>query len=191
VARRRYWLEVLAGELGGPRKLLDVGCGAGALLDVARQQGWLAVGQDIAEAGVREARARGHQACLGALGECSFDAAPFHAATMIEVIEHLVDPSETLRAARERLAPAGLLLVNTGDIGAPRPRLLGGRWSYIRPPGHVSYFTLDALTRLLERCGFGEVRAVPTYNVAHARPRLSRPLRRLTRSELCVTARRA
>lgn len=201
VAQRRYWLALLAEETGGaPGRLLDVGCGAGALLDVAREEGWEAHGQDIAEPGVVEARRRGHSVCLGPLAGCELPRESFGAATMIEVIEHLVDPRETLVEVRRLLRPGGVLFVATGDIGSLRARLLRGRWDYIRPPGHVSYYTVEALVRALCRAGFADVRQVSTYNLAHPSfPVLGRPsapplvaaarlLRRTTRTALNVIA---
>jgi SAM-dependent methyltransferase len=200
VARRRYWLGLLARQTGGAGRLLDVGCGAGALLDVARDEGWDAHGQDIAAPGVAEARARGHRVCLGPLRECGLEAESFDAATMIEVIEHLVDPRETLAEVRRLLRPGGALLVATGDVGSLRARLRKGRWSYVRPPRHVSYFTGDALERALRSSGFVSATLVPTYNLAHpsfpvlgaprARPlvRVARLVRRATRMEQNVIA---
>jgi SAM-dependent methyltransferase len=167
VAYRRYWLDLLARETGRPGRLLDVGSGAGALLDVARAEGWDVQGQDIAAAGVAEARARGHTVCLGPLSSCDLEDASFDAATMVEVIEHLVDPRETLAAVRRLLRPGGALLVTTGDVGTLRARAARGRWSYIRPPGHVSYYTPKALALVLRNAGFASVRPVPTYNLAH------------------------
>lgn len=200
VARRRYWLQILAEAVGGPGRLLDVGTGAGALLDVARDTGWQAIGQEIAEAGATEARSRGHQVQVGQLADCDFQARSFDAAAIIEVIEHIADPRPTLGAVLKALRPGGWLLISTGDVGSLRARLRGSRWGYIRPPGHVSYFTHRSLAQLLTAVGFRYIKAVPTYNLAFpsipglkpSRSRIMRTagynLRRLTRMELCCMA---
>jgi SAM-dependent methyltransferase len=166
VARRKYWLSLLAREAGAPGRLLDVGCGAGALLDVAAESNWQAHGQDIAAAGAAEARSRGHSVRVGELKDCNYETHSFDAATMIEVIEHLVDPRETLTTVRALLRPRGQLLIATGDIGSLGARLLGKRWGYLRPPGHVSYFTRPAMSSVLLQCGFDRVRFVPTFDLA-------------------------
>ena len=125
--RRRYLLDVLARETGGPGRLLDVGCGAGAVLDLARDEGWDARGQDIAEAGVAEARGRGHDVCLGPLVSCGYEAASFDAALMLEVIEHLVDPRETLAEVRRLLRPGRRSSKGHWGPGTVvRPRGVGG-----------------------------------------------------------------
>jgi SAM-dependent methyltransferase len=200
VARRRYWLELLSTAVGGTGRLLDVGCGAGPLLDVARDVGWGAEGQEIAPVAAAEARSRGHLVRVGPLEECGYTAASFDAATMIEVIEHLKDPRPTVTTVGRTLRPGGCLLIATGDVGSLRARLQRTHWSYIRPPGHVSYFTSEALRRLLLGSGFRRVTTMPTYNLAHlSLPGLGRVrstimrrvatvLRRLTRMEHCILA---
>jgi len=201
VARRRYWLTLLAEATGKSGRLLDVGCGAGALLDVARAKGWEAEGQEIAAAGAAEARLRGHRVQLGELPSCSYAAESFDAATMIEVIEHLPDPRPTLIALLRAVRPGGSVLITTGDVGSLGARLQRSRWSYIRPPGHVAYYTRFALHRLLESAGYIEVRDLPPYDLAYpsipGRPtatgferRAALLLRRFTRMELCTIAQR-
>jgi len=199
-ARRRYWLSLLASEVGGPSRLLDIGCGAGALLDVAKGQGWNGIGQEISSVAAAEARAHGHPVVVGGLSPELFPTS-VDAATMIEVIEHIPDPRPTLTAARALIRKGGALLLTTGDIGSTRARLRRHRWGYIRPPIHVSYFTRETMERLLLNCGFSQVAFPPTFNLAFpslpilgapSRPflqRAARTVRRVTRSEMCVLAR--
>jgi SAM-dependent methyltransferase len=200
-ARRRYWLSLLASEVGGPSRLLDIGCGAGALLDVAKREGWDGIGQEISSVAAAEARARGHPVVVGELSEELFAASSFDAATMIEVIEHIPDPRPTLTAARTLIRGGGALLLTTGDIGSARARLRRRRWGYVRPPLHVSYFRRETIEQLLLSCGFAQVVLAPTFNLAFpslpilgapSRPflqRSARMVRRVTRSEMCVLAR--
>jgi SAM-dependent methyltransferase len=167
VARRLYWLGLLRAAVGGPGQLLDIGCGAGALLDVGRESGWRVEGQEISSVGAAEGRSKGHVVRVGELADCGFNPQSFDAATMIEVIEHLRDPRPTLAAARSYLRPGGWLLVTTGDVGSWFARFQGHRWGYIRPPGHVSYFTRQSLARVLISCGFKVTRIVATYDLAY------------------------
>jgi SAM-dependent methyltransferase len=201
VMRRRWWLGLLGDATGGTGRLLDIGCGAGGLLDVAVDMHWEAEGQEIAATGAAEAKSRGHRVQVAELADCDYQPGSFDAATLIEVIEHLKDPTSTLIACRRALRSGGWLLVTTGDIGSWIARLMGCHWDYIRPPGHVSYFTLQSLTQLLTRCGFSHVETALTYDVAYpsfpgrspARSALSKwaaiNVRRLTRRDLCIMAR--
>src|SRR5450631_704650 len=196
-ARRRHRLQLLADSIGGAGRLLDVGTGAGALLDVARAMGWETVGQEISEAGAAEARSRGFHVEVGQLVDCNFQPGSFDAAAMIEVIEHIQDPGPTLVQLLKALRPGGWALLTTGDIGSLRARLRGSRWGYLRPPGHVSYFTHKSLSQLLTSVGFKQVKNVPTYNLSFPSFPGFEPaesgvfrwaafnLRRVTRMEMC------
>ena len=195
---RNYLLDVVS-DLTHGRTLLDIGCGAGALMDVARDRGWTTIGQDIGETGVVEARRRGHDAHQCTLEELGLERNSIDAATMVEVIEHIPDPRPTLIAALNTLKPGAPLLITTGDIGSARARLEGGKWHYIRPPGHVTYYTKSGISALLLHVGFTRVKFVAPPSVAYpdlprrlellsAIPGLPAVLRRATCAEQCVLA---
>lgn len=195
---RNYIVDVVSNLTDG-RALLDIGCGAGALMDVARSRGWATIGQDIGESGVAEARRRGHEVHRCTLEDLPLEPDSIDAATMVEVIEHISDPRSTLKAALRALKPNAPLLITTGDIGAIRARLAGRNWRYIRPPGHVVYYTKSAISALLHRVGFTRVMFVRPPSVAYPDlpprlapvaviPGLAAALRRLSCVELCVIA---
>ncbi len=198
-ARRQYWLGLLEARIGGPARLLDVGCGTGALLDLATASGWRATGQDISPVAARVAAQKGHRVVLGDLSKGAVGHDRFEAAVMIEVIEHLFDPRPTLRRIAEVLGPGGWLLMTTGDIGTLRARLEGRFWGYLSPPIHVSFFTREAMTLALHAAGFHEVVFPLTSSLAfptglHRRAtsgpitEVARKVRRLTRCQQLVLA---
>lgn len=141
-----------------PGTLLDVGCGAGVLLAVARDK-WRVRGVELCSWAVREARSRfALEVYEGTIAEARFPGASFDAVTMLDVIEHLPNPRETVAEAFRVLRPGGILFVLTPDIGSLVARVMGSWWWGLRP-AHLYYFKRRNLTALLEREGF-EVRAV-------------------------------
>jgi 2-polyprenyl-3-methyl-5-hydroxy-6-metoxy-1,4-benzoquinol methylase len=59
---------------------------------------------------------------------------------MIEVIEHLPDPSAAIALISRLLKPGGLLLLTTGNLDSPVARRQGIHYRYCAPEIHVSLF---------------------------------------------------
>lgn len=129
---------------------LDYGCGNGALVRFVRQnseieiygleEGWIA---DLA---------RQHGIPLLNRGELESAEDSFDVVTAIEVMEHVIDPLETLRHIRRLLKPGGLFFCTTGNASKHRNQLL--QWPYIIPEIHVSFFEPATLAKALHRTGF-------------------------------------
>jgi SAM-dependent methyltransferase len=130
-SRMSLVLETIDGWARPGGRVLDVGCGTGFLLEQLAGRGFSGVGIDLSPESIAHARER-----LEALGAADrLDArlgsayeppeGEYDLITVTDVLEHLEDPRRCLRALRERLAPAGLVVVST-----PNRRSLPGarRW---------------------------------------------------------------
>lgn len=106
--RRR--LEAVERRLGVGR-LLEIGCGKGALLEYARDRGWTTRGVEISEAAGRVAREKGLDVHIGPVETMSTPPEPPDFVHMNHVLEHLADPVRVLRQVRELLAPGGIAVV--------------------------------------------------------------------------------
>jgi SAM-dependent methyltransferase len=129
---------------------LDYGCGNGGLVRYLRQRGfadafgfdrgWI-VGQSR-KLGIPILNERELSHCYG----------EFDVVTMLEVIEHALDPLAVLQHARRLLKPNGILYLTTGNARPYRDRLLA--WRYVIPEIHVSFFEPCTLEAALSRAGF-------------------------------------
>lgn len=141
--------------------LLDVGCYTGVFLDVAARRGWPVTGVEPSRWAGDRARGRGYEVYQGTLGTVALPPRRYAVVTMWDVIEHLVDPVETLRLAREVAADDGYLAVATLNVDAWIARLLGRRWPwYMRM--HLIYYTRATLRDVLARAGW-RVTAIESY----------------------------
>jgi SAM-dependent methyltransferase len=138
----------------GPFRLLDVGCGGGALLHPLSREGWELCGLEPDRACVERLRAAlGIDVRQGVLQDRLFDP-PFDVVTMIHVLEHVPDPASDVAEVRRLLRPGGAFIVEVPAADCYGFALLGERWPGLDLPRHLTHFTAAALGRLLERSGF-------------------------------------
>ena len=134
------------------RTLLDVGAGTGLLVDEARGMGLQAEGVEPSRSAVARAAECGRTVWEGGLPHPELRGRRFDLITLVDVVEHVADPPGLVSKARELLAPDGVLLVVTPDLGTLTARLLGRRWWHFRL-AHVGYFRRETLERLADAAG--------------------------------------
>lgn len=71
--------------------------------------------------------------------------------TAVEVLEHVVDPVETLRLIVRLLKPGGVLFLTTGNARPFRRRL--SQWTYVVPEIHISFFEPETIAFLMKKVG--------------------------------------
>jgi len=165
IAIYRRGLDDLA-RIVPPGRLLDVGCGNGVFLDLAREAGWQGSGVELSTRHVATAAERyALEVWHGDLLQAPFDNGSFNAIAMWDLLEHVVDPVAVLRRARQLLAPGGALLVFTIDttslfnlVGDLLYRASGRRAvraiELLYDGRHNYFFTRNSLHRLLDGSGF-------------------------------------
>lgn len=167
VARQQWqWLESLGVRLSSGERIFDLGCGSGSFLVEAQARGLQVAGCDISRAAVERARERlGPQAQV----ECDWHAlgGEFALITLWDVLDHLEQPLETLRALRQRLAPHGCIAVRVrnGPLHLVLRNLeLRLRAWFSRPSGgrclgvvHRYGFGPDSLRSLAQQAGFSKI----------------------------------
>ncbi|MCX5760906.1 MAG: methyltransferase domain-containing protein [Gemmatimonadetes bacterium] len=157
--------------------LCEAGCGRGDFLARAiAERGVHALGLEINEDALRTARAHGLPVAAQSLETLSAEQpARYDVLCSFQVLEHLANPGEHLRAAHALLKPGGRLL-----LGLPNTESFLGREDNIldRPPHHVSRWSLDVVQRAFPALGFRVVRsAVEPLTAFHTRSFLLAQLR--------------
>lgn len=143
------------------RTLLDVGCGSGTFLHLARKRGFECHGMDSSPRAVAEATSRYSLSVRqGNIGELSWGGRRFDFITMFHVLEHLPTPGRALAYVGSLLKPDGSLILQVPNAASIQARLFGVRWYGLDVPRHVINYTPRALSLLLEQSGF-------TYRLFH------------------------
>jgi 2-polyprenyl-3-methyl-5-hydroxy-6-metoxy-1,4-benzoquinol methylase len=147
--RRRHLLEsVRPGD-----RVLDLGCGDGPFLPVLVEAGARVTGADVAQAALDRAERRAPQVPLVRIephGPWPLPDGEFDVVWASEVAEHVADTESWVNEVRRVLAPGGVFVVTTPEVGAlaepPDPR---GQ--------HLRFYSAASLQQLLDDMGFGDV----------------------------------
>ncbi|MCU0236616.1 MAG: class I SAM-dependent methyltransferase [Acidobacteria bacterium] len=136
--------------------LLDVGAASGIFLNLARGAGYEVAGIEPSARLVADAeRLYGLKLFLGSAGQYPAGRA-FAVVTLLDVLEHVTDADAFLGTLERLLAPGGMLVIVTPDIGSLAARMMGGRWWHYRA-AHVNFFNRRSLDRLLAAHGFAVI----------------------------------
>jgi SAM-dependent methyltransferase len=135
----------------GAGRYLDVGCGSGGSLAVARALGWRIAGIEMDEAAAALARRYTEELHVGDILTAPFPSARFDVVTAFHVLEHVPDPVAVARRMLDWLAPGGLLIVEVPNAGGLGAALFGDAWSGLELPRHLSHFTPMTLERVIKK----------------------------------------
>lgn len=150
-------------SLRPPGRLLDLGCGGGHLLVEAGQRDWRPLGTDLSHQACINARRAGAPAVQAETAAIPFQDGSVEGVSLINVLDHVLDPLGTLREVHRVLVPGGHLVIRVPNAAFHRPwiRLLTSLGPAVRwygwdgyPILHVFAFTGGGLTRLVQRAGF-------------------------------------
>jgi 2-polyprenyl-3-methyl-5-hydroxy-6-metoxy-1,4-benzoquinol methylase len=144
-------------------RLLDVGCGNGAFLQLARSAGWSVQGIDFDAVALAVARRSGLDVREGGLEVLQATApASFGWVNLSHVLEHVHDPVTWLQALHRVTEPGGTLSLQTPNIESIGHGRYAENWRDLDPPRHLTLWTLDTLRQTLKQAGFRQVRALRT-----------------------------
>lgn len=154
IARNLFAPVAALGE-GAGRKLLDVGCATGNVLEVARQHGWIASGIELSPWAAARARERGFPVSERLLEEGELTRAMFDAVTLFDVLEHFPDPLASLQTIHRMLKPGGVFVLETPNVEGVAVRYFSKVHSIIvQPHAHLVLFSKKTLREVLTKSGF-------------------------------------
>jgi SAM-dependent methyltransferase len=134
-------------------RLLDVGCGRGALGEVFRRRGWEVAGVEPSPDAASQAAARGIEVHRGDLSDAPWPPGSFDAVIFNHSLEHIPEPVQALERARRLLRLGGLLGVSVPNFACWQRRVFRSRWFQLDLPRHLHHFDRNALTLAVSRAG--------------------------------------
>jgi 2-polyprenyl-3-methyl-5-hydroxy-6-metoxy-1,4-benzoquinol methylase len=143
------------------RRVLDVGCGSGVLGRQLRNRGHEVCGIELIPAMARVAAERLDEVVCGDVETTAlpWPTGTFDAVLCGDVLEHLLDPWQTLHRLSSLLVPGGLLIASIPNVQNYRVirGLVLGRWRYrergLMDLGHLRFFTWREIEKLFAQAG--------------------------------------
>lgn len=150
----QYGLDLIEEYLPQKGNLLDVGCGPGVFLEVARERGWHVCGVEFNSWCVQHLREMNIDVIDVPIQQASLPHDFYQCVTLWAVLEHIVDPENLLKDIHRILTTGGILLILVPNIDSLANRLLHERSATFAGEAHVNLFSASTLARLLKKVEF-------------------------------------
>lgn len=134
--------------------LLDIGCGNGSFLTLARSCGWNVIGLDPDPKAVEYAKSQDLDVKQGGIEYFREMSNRFDVITMNHVIEHLHEPAKVIEECYALLKPGGQLWIETPNIDSFGHEYFGKNWRGLESPRHLVIFNYKSLNQILKNAGF-------------------------------------
>lgn len=139
-----------------PGKLLDVGCGDGCFANIMASHGWDVTGLDPA---LPLSTTHSNQLDAAKLIRGTFSDLPddkfYDVITLWDVVEHVENPLALITEVASRLAPGGLLVVETGNYQSEGRITAGERW-WNYQLDHRWYLAPPQLKQMMAHAGLSD-----------------------------------
>ena len=163
VATCRERLKTI-GRYAQGKKLIDLGCSCGFMVEAALEAGYDARGVEFSEAAVKAAApAIRERITVGDIH--NLKGGGYDVVTAFDILEHTRDPLGTLRQWATLLNPRGILVIATPNTDSLFRKIMGSRWPMLQPYQHTFLFSGKHFGRLLEKSGLHPLELRPAIKV--------------------------
>lgn len=123
IAKKKF-LDIVLEKFIGEKKLkiLDIGCGTGAIMDYLKNKGHEVFGVDMSDEALKYCQAKGLAVEIGKADRVDFPDGYFDVVLSLDVLEHLDNDQEAVNEARRLLKKGGFFIATV-----PAHQFL---WSY-------------------------------------------------------------
>lgn len=153
--------------------ILDYGCGCGAFLSFCNMNGFSCHGADFSSKILEDLRqVTKHE--LYSIEEFLDSNKCYDAITMLDVLEHTKNPRKVLTEVKTHIKHNGILIVKVPNYNCTAMQLIAThnteqfrQSAHLNPPEHLQYFRPNIIKKLLESCGYSNIRILASKNIFH------------------------
>ena len=135
-------------------KILDVGCGIGYFLEIAKKRGWTVYGTEYTEKAIKICKSKGIKMQKGKLNPDNYNIEEFDIITSFEVLEHINNPIEEITNFYKILRKGGLVYLTTPNFNSISRYYLKTDYNIITYPEHLCYYTPKTLKNLFKKTNY-------------------------------------
>lgn len=132
--------------------VLDIGCWDGSLLN-SLPCGWNLYGVEPNVKAADEAMRKGITVYRNFIHGVPLESGFFDIVFMLNILEHLSYPLDTIKQVSRCLKTDGILIVVTGNSDSFAAKIYKGGWYYFSYNEHISFFSPDSIATAFEASG--------------------------------------
>jgi 2-polyprenyl-3-methyl-5-hydroxy-6-metoxy-1,4-benzoquinol methylase len=160
-------MSLLKGGHARSSSVFDLGCGNGSVAYALSLQGWDVTGVDPSTDGIAQAKARYPRLKLeqgSAYDDLVARYGLFPVVISLEVVEHVYFPRHFAATLFSLLKPGGTAIISTPYHGYWKNLALAvsgkmdAHFTALWDHGHIKFWSIETLTKLLREAGFTEIR---------------------------------
>lgn len=165
--RNLFWLNALLRFKAPPASVLELGCAHGSFVALLSQAGFNARGAEMSPWVVQHARETfGIEVGLGTLEDLNIPPASLDVIAMMDVMEHLPSPVETLSGCLKAIKKDGMLLIQMPEFNENKSfeQLVSEKSTFLtqlKADEHLFLFSKRAAREFFRRLGANQIRFLP------------------------------
>lgn len=145
------------------RSLLDVGCGTGDFLEIAKKNDWTVCGIEPNAQARSMANKKTGNAIFDVDKLLNFNASSFDVITLWHVLEHLPNLEEQIRILKKLLKPNGTLIIAVPNHKSYDATYYKAFWAAFDVPRHLWHFNKQSISKLFQDVSMEIVKIKPMY----------------------------
>lgn len=154
-------LKLINSVVSDSKCLLDVGCGTGDFLQIAKQNNWIVSGIEPNEQARQIANKKTNNRVSEVDQLFKFEHQSFDVITLWHVLEHLPKLDEHISVFQRLLKPNGILIIAVPNFKSYDADYYKTFWAAYDVPRHLWHFSQTAISKLVAKENFKIVKSLP------------------------------
>ena len=138
--------------------LIDIGCGPGIFLDIAKKCGYQVIGVDVSTEVVNMVKKKYNVRVIkGEFPQVKINNDNVGVITAFQTIEHVRNPLILLQSIYRTIKPGGLVVMTTLNLDSVWRKIMGRKWFSYLHDEHLHYWNPKSLKTIFKRAGFSKI----------------------------------